>query len=319
MFSYIPPQTSRPSSSSSSSSFHSGSEKQEGHDDIKLEELFNHGRVKQDTSLLIKFLFLCYLPLGIVILATRLILFLVLSVSILVLPRSIGDSINMPLMRIVCGLVVRHNNEDRNKPLLNEPHIIAANHVADFDTFASWVVLPKFHTLTAAHLKSIPFIGSVYARLNAIFVTPTPEGRAEVKAKVNEILESDPAPILIFPEGGLTNGRVGTMMYHRFVFSLDCSIIPMAVALKDPWPVYHDYLGSTWTRNFIWFLLVPFHIFEVTLLSPERRKVEETPEEFALRVQQITCDYLDIEATQWPYSAKKELWKQISTSRKKNV
>jgi len=218
-------------------------------------------------------------------------------------------------MRLVCGLVVKHNN--KGKPLADIPYVIAGNHIADFDTFAMWVILPKFHTLTAAHLQTIPIIGSVYAKLNAIFVTPTPEGRAQVKATVQEMTKVKSDPILIFPEGGLTNGKVGSMMYHRFVFSLDCAIVPLAIGLKDPWPVEHDYLGSTWTRNFLWFLAVPFHVFEMTFLPAETRNAGESPEEFALRVQKITSDHLNIHATQWSYSEKKELWKKISEGRKK--
>jgi len=227
----------------------------------------------------------------------------------------VGDYINIPLVRLICGLVVRHNYQ--GKPLANEPHLIAANHVADFDTFAMWMVMPRFHTVTSAHLKSIPVIGDVYSRLDAIFVSLTPEGRADVKAKVQEVVKTGPHPVLIFPEGGLTNGRVGTMMYHRFVFSLDCMIIPLAISLQDPWPVEHDYLGSTWARNFIWFLIVPFHIFDMTFLPPQKRNEGETAEEFAVRVQKLTCGFLNIEPTHCSYSEKKELWKQVSAGKKK--
>jgi len=286
---------------------------------ITVEELFNYGRVKREAPLWHKILFTLYMPFGILVLITRLFLFLLLCVSILSLPRSVGDYINVPLMKVVCGLAVRHNNKNRNKPLVNEPHIVACNHIADFDTFAMWAVLPKFHTLTAAHLKSIPFIGKVYARLNAIFVTPTPEGRAEVKAKVTEVIKTDSAPIVIFPEGGLTSGKRGTMMYHRFVFSLDTTIVPCAIAMKDPWPVHHDYLGSTWTRNFLWFLIVPFHLFELTLLPPQKRNIGESAEEFAERVQKMTCDYLSIEATLHSYSDKKALGKDLASGKKKTL
>lgn len=280
-----------------------------------LEEMFNHGRVKPSSPLWHKVLFLCYMPLGMVVLTVRILLFVMLCVMVLLLPRSIGDKINIPLLRLVCGVVVRNNY--RGKPLADEPHIIAANHVADFDTFAMWLVMPMFHTLTGGHLKALPLVGAVYKKLGAVFVTPTPEGRTIVKDTVQELVKTDPNPILIFPEGGLTNGRVGTMMYHRFVFSLDCAIVPLAIALKDPWPVYHDYLGSTWARNFLWFLIVPFHIFDLNFLPAQKRNEGETAEAFAFRVQRMTCEKLNIKATKWAYSEKKELWKQISEGKKK--
>lgn len=63
---------------------------------------------------------------------TRLVLFIVLCIVVLVLPRNVGDPITRPLTRLVCGLVVRHNYRT---DLLDEPYIVAANHVSDFGMF----------------------------------------------------------------------------------------------------------------------------------------------------------------------------------------
>ena len=150
-----------------------------------LEDLFNYGRIKTSAPLWHKILFMCYLPLGLLVLVVRITLFLMLCVSVLLLPRSLGDPINIPLLRFVCGFVVRNNY--KGKPLADGPYVIAANHIADFgmltpplppfltfpyslyfplfilssshiifsDTFALWLVMSKFHTLTAGHLKYV--------------------------------------------------------------------------------------------------------------------------------------------------------------------
>lgn len=322
MFSYTPAPTSNPSYPvlSNGERIYNTKEKEiekENNNKVSLEQLFHYGRIKQNAPLINKILFLFYLPFGLVLLLARMVLFVVLAISIVIFPRSIGDFCLLPMLRIVCGMVVRHNNENRDKPLLNEPHIIAGNHINDFDAFAMWAVAGRFHPLAGAHLKDIPLIGRVYTKLSAIFVSPTTEGRDKVKQKVLEVLKDDPVPILIFPEGGLTNGQKGTMMYHRFVFSLDCSIVPAAISLRHPWPIHHDYLGSTFLRNLTWLLIVPFIIFDITLLPTQRRNEGETAEEFAGRVQKLTSDYLNIEATKCSYSEKKELWKQISSGKKK--
>jgi len=177
--------------------------------------------------------------------------------------------------------------------------------------------MPKFHTITGAHLKAIPIVGSVYARLGAIFVSPTTESRTVVKTKIQDLVKKDRNPVLIFPEGGLTNGKAGTMMYHRFVFSLDCAVVPVAISLNDPWPVYHDYIGSSWAKNFFWFLLVPFHVFDISFLPVQKRYESETPEEFAVRVQKVTSNYVGIEATNFSYSQKKELAKSLAEKKKR--
>jgi 1-acyl-sn-glycerol-3-phosphate acyltransferase len=281
---------------------------------VPLVDLFNHGRIKEKASAAQKLMFLLYLPLGVLVFITRLVLFIVLCVLVLVLPRALGDPITRPLTRLVCGLVVRHNY----KGDVGEPYVLAANHVSDFDTFASWVAIPRYRTITGAHLKLIPIIGRVYSKLDAIYVAPTPESRAMVKDTLQKASKENQHPILIFPEGGLTNGQAGTMMYHRFVFGLDCAIVPMAISMSDPWPVNHDYIGSTWFRNFFWFLFVPFHVFDITFLPSQRRQENETPEEFAMRVQKLTSAHLKIEATKYSYSEKKELVKRLASGEKLN-
>jgi len=286
--------------------------------DVTLEDLFNYGRIKEESPLWHKvaFLFFYLIPFGLGVFLARLVGFLMLCISVLVLPRWLGDKINITLLQLNCGVFLKHNHKGR---LCDEPYIIAGNHLTDWDAMLMWLVMPRFHTLTAAHLKVIPIVGKVYAKLNSIFVSPTPEGRAEVKARVNDIIKNDRHPILIFPEGGLTNGKVGTMMYHRFVFSLDVAIVPLAITLKNPWPVEIDYLGSTWFRNFVWFLLVPFHVFEYHYLPVQKRNEGETAEEFALRVQQLTCDYLRIQPTQHSYGQKKELGKLLAEGKMKRA
>jgi len=276
-------------------------------------DLFNHGRIKQGTPLWHKLLFLCYLPLGLLVFFTRVVLFIVLCVLVLVLPRSLGDPITRPFTRLICGLVVRHNY--KGGKLIDEPYVLAGNHVSDFDTFATWMIISRFRTITGMHLKALPIVGTVYSKLDAIYVAPTAESRASVKDQIQAALKTNEHPILIFPEGGLTNGCAGTMMYHRFVFSLDCAIVPLAIAMSDPWPVEHDYLGSTWARNFFWFLLVPFHVFDITFLPAQKRNEAETAEDFAVRVQKITSDHLGIEATKYSYSEKKELAKRLATGK----
>jgi len=90
----------------------------------------------------------------------------------------------------------------------------------------------------------------------------------------------------------------------------------MAIAMRDPWPVHHDYIGSTWFRNFFWFLFVPFHVFDISFLPIQRRQENETPEEFAVRVQKLTSTHLKLEATNYSYSEKKELVKRLAAGEK---
>lgn len=282
--------------------------------EVTVEQLFNWGRARKGAPLLHKMLFLVYLPIGIVLLVARALTFFMVCLGMIFLPRSIGDIILPPLLRITNGLVVKHNHHTRR--LTDVPYVLAGNHVSDFDTFALWSITPRWSCVTSAHLKSIPVMGAVYRALDAIFVAPTPESREQTKEQIKARLAENKNPVLIFPEGGLTNGKVGTMMYHKFVFSLDVAVVPVAIRLRNFWPVEHDYLGSSWGKNFFWYLAVPFNYFEITFLPVETRREGETPEEFALRVQHITSDYLNITATKHSYADKKKLVADLKEKKK---
>lgn len=281
---------------------------------VGLEQLFNWGRVRKDAPLLHKMLFLAYLPIGLVLLVVRALTFFIVCLGMIVLPRSIGDIILPPLLRLTNGLVVLHNHDKRR--LTDAPYVLAGNHVSDFDTFAMWSVTPRWSCVTSAHLKSIPVMGAVYRALDAIFVAPTPESREQTKQEIKNKLAANKNPVLIFPEGGLTSGKTGTMMYSKFVFSLDCAIVPVAIRLRNIWPVEHDYVGSSWGKNFFWYLIVPFNVFEITFLPVETRREGETPEEFAQRIQRLTCDYLNIAATKHTYADKKKLVADLKEKKK---
>lgn len=284
--------------------------------ELQIEDLFNKGRVKATSSTLAKALFAIYVPFGVVLCLVRIFLFMFMCFSVILLPRNIGDPINTFLLRAITGLIVKHN---RDGPAVSGPHVIACNHVSDFDTFAIWMTVYKYYVLTSAHLKALPILGAVYAKLGAIWVSPTPESRAKAKDTMQELLKSTSDPLVVFPEGGLTSGKTGVMMYHKFIFSLDVPIVPGAIRLLDPWPVEHDYIGSSWLKNFFWFMAVPFHIFEIVYLPPIMRNTNELPEEFAERCQQVTAEYLKIVPTKLSYSEKKALVQRLKSGKSKTA
>jgi len=283
--------------------------------DIEIIDLFNRGRVKTESSLLAKFLFVFYLPFGLALLVVRVVLFILACFFIILLPRELGYPLNSFLIRIVGGLVVSHSRK-ASQP--TDAHVVVANHVTDFDTFALWMSIGNYYVLTSEHLKSIPIIGAVYAKLGAIWVSPTPESRAKAKETMKSLLTVD-APLVLFPEGGLTSGKTGLLMYHKFIFSLDVPIVPAALRLLDPWPVNHDYIGSSWVKNFFWFLLVPFHVYEIVYLPPVTRNADETPEAFARRTQELTASYLQQVPTKFAYADKRALVAKLKSEKQKTA
>ena len=61
--------------------------------------------------------------------------------------------------------------------------------------------------------------------------------RDEIRNQVRDILENKSNPILVFPEGGLTNGKAGLLQYHKFMFSLNVGVQPIVLKHRRPLPI----------------------------------------------------------------------------------
>eukprot|EP01133_Synstelium_polycarpum_P015527 gene15527-18445_t len=112
-------------------------------------------------------------------------------------------------------------------------------------------------------------------------------------------------------EGGLTSGKTGMMTFQKFVFGLGHPVLPISMKITSPWPIDIDYINSSWFKNFAWWLMVPFHTFELNVLPSERIRENETDVQFAKRIQTIIANDLGIEPTDFAYANKKELSKEL--------
>ncbi|KYQ93191.1 hypothetical protein DLAC_05829 [Tieghemostelium lacteum] len=273
---------------------------------VTLRDLFNYGRWKRPFGLK-HFLFCLYLPIGLVLWPLRLGIFALMFLSMLILPRSLAVKMrglaNIP-MGIRTKIFGKENIPSRKNP--NSARIIVCNHLSDFDPYPICSLIPDFHTLVAAHIRKVPVVGKVYEKFSTIYVDPSNKGKA--RDDVLESLSKTDKPLLIYPEGGLTNGKKGIMMFHKFVFGLGHSVTPVAMRINNPWPVEVDYLGSSWFKNFFWWMLVPYHNFELTFLSKQTIQPGESDSDFAMRIQTIIANHLNIEATTLTYSQKKEFF-----------
>jgi len=271
---------------------------------VSLESLFNYGRIKQPFSLAhVAFFF--YVPFGFVLLVVRLLLWTLLMLYLLVNPRT--RIVGPLLLKLSTGIISIYNGKE-HLPREDDPdaaRVIVCNHVSDFDPFPIWLTVPNFHTLVAVHISKIPLVGRAYAALHAIYVDPAKKD--SVREVVVDVLKKSKYPVLVYPEGGLTSGKAGLLLYHKFVFSLNYKVLPIAMRVRDPWPIDLDYMNSSWAKNFFWFLFVPFHVYELNFLPAQEQHQNESDGDFANRIAKQTADFLGIEATHHSYSQKKEL------------
>ncbi|KAF2074323.1 hypothetical protein CYY_004383 [Polysphondylium violaceum] len=279
---------------------------------VQLKDLFNYGRWKRPFTLK-HLLFALYLPFGLILLwPLRFIVNLMYFSSSLFLPKSVISKLKF-LLYFTMGLNVSFKgleNVPEKTVTKDTARILVCNHLTDFDPYPVFLIIQDVHCLVAAHIEKVPIVGTVYKKvMNTIFVDATQKDK--VKDDVRASLSKSSLPLLIYPEGGLTSGKTGMMMFQKFVFGLNLPIVPMAMKMSNPWPVEIDYLGSSWFKNFFWWMLIPYHNIELEFLPKVSIRPGEQDFEFASRVQTLIANHLGIEPTSYPYAQKKELAKQL--------
>ena len=80
-------------------------------------------------------------------------------------------------------------------------------------------------------------------------------------------MEEVARPLLVFPEGSLTNGRVGLMRFAQTAFNLGVPVTPVAIRLRTPLPLEADTIWSPLAANVLWTLFQPWHSFELRVLD----------------------------------------------------
>lgn len=123
--------------------------------------------------------------------------------------------------------------------------------------------------------------------------------RDSLHLTISTTLKTSPYPILVFPEGCLTNGTA-LLAYYKHMFSLNVPVTPLAIVIKKPYfGVALDTLCCPTWHNLLWVLAMPFHIWTMNVLEPMTIEDGETAEQFAARVQRRTAQFLGVPTT--PY------------------
>eukprot|EP00941_MAST-03F_sp_MAST-3F-sp1_P002629 g2629.t1 len=204
-----------------------------------------------------------------------------------------------------------------------EASILSSNHCSELDAIVLRCVVPgEMKTLGYDHFQKFFWLkfSPIYL-LGPLFIprvnrTEKKEndanGRDLVRATIKKEIENgkNRRPFLVFPEGGLTNGRVALLQYHRFMFSLGKTVQPIALSyshLFDMIELDTIFAGFPW--NLFYFFLQPFHIVTVHWMEIQRPKLDYDCSEFAQRVMQMTANKLGLEASPFLYHEKRALVK----------
>ncbi|KAJ0392278.1 hypothetical protein P43SY_011848 [Pythium insidiosum] len=256
-------------------------------------------------------LLLLYAPLGIVLMALRIVIAFLVA---LIVPRCLSERQldRLRLHRLFAWLtgtiVIMEDGHlfDREHP----PHIIAGNHISEFDAIAVQSLLPTY-VLGYDFYKTMLFFRLLGDKIGLVYVPYVSRGQGGGEARdrlrdiIVDLLNKREKPLVVFPEGGLTNGRKGLLQYHKFLFSLGKTVQPLAIQVSDgPFPVNINDERSTFAANVLWYLFAPWHVYRVKCLPVTKAEPDEDALAFAQRVMKQTARALGQDATPFLYRDK---------------
>ncbi|CAG9087453.1 unnamed protein product [Plutella xylostella] len=217
---------------------------------LTVDKLTNENRFSGDSLIQ----FLLYLPFGLVLLAVRVVLVLVLWIASIILPKKSSFSHLLSVLAC-CTFGVYVKLKGKRDPRCS---LLVANYVSALDSLACAHALG---TISLRKWKVPPFFASSLGiRSAAQFVR-------------KEHFADSPRPVLLQPEGGATNGR-GLLQFCDWPFQIGGRVQPVAITVERPFTnvTVHRPLdsGLPWA-DVLWFLFTPVTVYQVTLLPVVER------------------------------------------------
>jgi len=307
-------------------------------DDGGIASLCSYTTILPRTPLWQSALLSAYAPVGVALACLRMTCLCVVACVLLLchfaasaalLPEEGYDAVCTVVIRILCvccGLLVRVRSADGSPSSLHHASIIVCNHVTQIDALALRAVTP-IHTLVRSTYRDAMWPVRTITTLGfkPIFV-PVPGGSSEEEERAarglvgRQIKErvgtARPAPLLVFPEGSIPNGR-GLMRFSKFVFGLDRPVVPVALAVWSPLPLAYDTVFHSLATNVLLTLFRPVHLFRLTVLPPKRSAEGTSAESFAHAVADALAGTLAIPATRHSTADKRDHLREVKAAGKR--
>jgi 1-acyl-sn-glycerol-3-phosphate acyltransferase len=275
--------------------------------DIMLEQLFVTKTHIQPATWLNILIMLLYTPFGLILLTFRLILIIPIAILIILLDGYLPLwflNIARPLMGFWCIL----NNY---KPEFRKVPILACNHTTPFDVFPFLGHFNVSVLIDKGFFESSSLIKPFVKLLDGIPLERTQSTKETDRQNVITALGGK-RQLLYFPEGWDTSGKVGLLVYQKFLFGLGKDVLPVAIKVRVPFlPIEPSLLGTSILREIFWIFFCPCYVFEVEFLEPTGKSEKESDIDFAGRVQKMTADVLGISTTNYSYKDALEYRKKL--------
>ncbi len=277
---------------------------------LRIEELYDHKRFNKSTYFH-NLLLAIYFPFGILIMILRILVkSIVLLLSKLIKSRKNKRLLDLLLIKTL-GIKVCFNNISNFD--FNVNSIIVANHVllGDFLPF----LLMKHEIIVLSNDKSNPFWEIFESIVRRIVMRPGLSGFKECNIQVNNTLDhsKDPVSILMYPEETIGNGKA-LHKFKKYAFTFNAEIQPVFMALSHPFAINLHPINSSHIMNILYSYFVPILVYHIDFMPKQKRYLNETPEDFAERVQLLIADSAEILPSYFTVTDKRNyknsLWKK---------
>jgi hypothetical protein len=261
---------------------------------IRIEDFYINKRLKTN-SIWLKILLLLYSPVGLALVATKLLIGLFLLVISLFVPYLRFNNKFVIFLSYIAGWFhVVENKEEFDK---SDAKVLVSNHVSlsDHTVFQpfnkAYFLANKLSEQNLLYKIFFPiFVGGIFELIKG-------ESVPDLEKRVRKLFENNPyAKLAVFPEGTVHNGNY-LHFFHSFAFSLGDSVLPATIKISSLFPVRHYPFGKTQVGSLLWSLFLPYNIYHCKLLPTVYRQNGESNKDFAYRVQQLIANDLNIIAT----------------------
>ena len=286
----------------------------------ELSQLLDHKRWKSYPTKLRAFwwiLTFLYSPLGIVLCLVRLLtLIIFLTCALLLLPRSWSRSLAVQIIFPILGwrITVKHQEELERAFDEHRFFVLCLNHVSYLD---SVMLLSLFHTVDKARVSLLAstlmggetqwellkraglLYETVYTRGTAASSSDKLKTREDIYHLIQSSEQVNPAkPLAIFPEGQVHNCDRGLLRYEKFCFGLGYPVVPIALTLRNHWPVNLWVVGERQAASWFYLLFFPWFQWDFEILSTIVADQGSSDLEIAQKAQEQTAQALNVTATQ---------------------
>ncbi|RXG60178.1 Ancient ubiquitous protein 1 [Armadillidium vulgare] len=177
---------------------------------VEIEKIFTRSRFQGGPSVL--FLAL-YTPIGLALLTIRIFISLQICVASLILPS--GSALKKFVLRVlysVMGIVIQEKDSHKKD---SKCRVLVSNHISPFDHLAVSLV----HPCVSINVVNLPSPLSTVLQYYNFDLT---QGRQALRTNIQNYLNKpDSMPLLLYPEGGTTNGEVALMKYTSWGHDID--------------------------------------------------------------------------------------------------